>query len=79
MGKERLAETHRLVGEQEHAVERRMLDQADQVPDPERMRKRARAISDSADRHLAEATRLRDDEPHSAQDPQDTPQDAPQE
>jgi hypothetical protein len=44
VSKERLAETHRLIGEQVHAVERRMLDQVDQVPDPEHMRERALAI-----------------------------------
>lgn len=68
----RLAEVHRLIGEREHAVERWRLDEAGRVPDPEHMRERARAISASADRHLAVARRLRDDDLRSAQDPQDT-------
>jgi hypothetical protein len=61
VSKKRLAETHRQLGEAEHAVERRMLDQADNVPDPEHMRERAHRISESGDRHLAAARRLEDE------------------
>jgi hypothetical protein len=52
-----------MIGEGEHGVERRMLDQADRVSEPETMRERARTISESADRHLAKADRLSDGAP----------------
>jgi hypothetical protein len=72
VSRKRLAENHRFIGDQEHAVERRMLRQADQVPDPGHMRERARAISATADRHLEEAQRL-GEESGAAGDPSDTP------
>jgi hypothetical protein len=62
VSKKRLAEAHRRLGEAEHDVERRMLDQADHVPDPEHMRERAHRISEVGERHLAAARRLEDDE-----------------
>ncbi|WP_138759338.1 hypothetical protein [Modestobacter altitudinis] len=79
MSKKRLAEAHRQIGEAEHALEQQMLRQADTLPDPEHMRERARRISESADRHLAQAKRLSGDgsdatdEASPAQDPQDKP------
>jgi hypothetical protein len=59
---------HRLVGEAEHGVEQKMLDQADRLPDPETMREGARMISRNADRHLPQARRLTGDN-HSDSDP----------
>jgi hypothetical protein len=72
VSRKRLAENHRLIGDQEHAVERRMLRQADQLPDPAHMRERARAVSGSADRHLEEAQRL-DEESGAAEGQPDSP------
>ena len=76
-----LGDTHRQIGEAEHGLEQQMLTHADAdaVPDPEYIRERARRISRSGDRHLAEARRLSDDvsggDPtfDPARDPQDGP------
>jgi len=60
--KAKLATMHRVIGEAEHGVERRMLDQADRLPHPETVRERAHEISARADRHLADARRLSGDD-----------------
>ena len=57
MSKKWLADAYRRLGKAEHAVERRMLDHADNVPDPEHMRERAGRVSDNGRRHLAKADR----------------------
>jgi len=56
--RKRLAKAHRLVAQGEHGVERRMLEHADALPDPEEVRERAHSLSRNADRHLDEAERL---------------------
>ena len=58
VSKKRLADAHRRLGEAEHTVERHLLDQATNVPDPEYTRERAYRISKRGDRHLLEAQRL---------------------
>jgi hypothetical protein len=56
---DRLVDAEHRLGEIEHATERRMLDVADKLPDPEDVRRRARALSERADQHLAEAVEQR--------------------
>ena len=78
VSKKGLADAHRRLGEAEHTVERHMLEQAINVPDPEYTQERAYRISKRGDRHLSEARRLDDDgealtESGPAQDPQDSP------
>jgi len=58
MGDNWLADAHRRIADAEHAVERRMLDQAEAVPDPEHMRRRAHAISEKAREHEDTADRI---------------------
>ncbi|MGY1624800.1 hypothetical protein ACI789_21555 [Geodermatophilus sp. SYSU D00965] len=58
MGDQWLADAHRRIADAEHAVEQKMLDHADAVPDPEHMRRRARAISDNAREHDQTADRV---------------------
>ncbi|MGY1595181.1 hypothetical protein ACI79D_24670 [Geodermatophilus sp. SYSU D00708] len=58
MGDNWLADAHRRIADAEHAVERKMLDHAEAVPDPENMRDRAHAISDNAREHDQTADRV---------------------
>ncbi|WP_136697304.1 hypothetical protein [Geodermatophilus dictyosporus] len=60
MSEKPLAAAHRRVGHAGHAVERRMLGLADEVPDPEAMRIRAREPSAHGDGRLAKADALED-------------------
>ena len=53
-----LADAHRRIAEAEHALEQRMLEQADGVPDPEHMRRRAHSISENARVHDEAADRV---------------------
>jgi len=62
VGEKPLAAAHRRVGQAEHAVERRMKEHADKVPDPEEMRRRAHELSAHGDRHLEKADALEDAE-----------------
>ncbi len=58
MGDNWLADAHRRIADAEHAVERKMLDQSEAVPDPEHMRRRARAVSENAREHEKGADRI---------------------
>jgi hypothetical protein len=53
-----LAEAHRRLAEAERSLERRMLEQAEALRDPENMRQRARAISRNARKHEEMADRI---------------------
>lgn len=58
MSENPLAAAHRRIAEAEHRLEQRMLDQADSVPDPEKMKRRAHSISESARAHERAADRI---------------------
>ena len=55
MGEKSLADAHRRIADAEHALERKMLELADAMPDPQHMRRRARSISENARVHDAAA------------------------
>jgi hypothetical protein len=60
MGKDPLADAHRQLADAEHSLERELLDEADASAVPERVRQRARSISEDACLHDEVADRIDD-------------------
>ena len=65
MERDKLAKAHREVGDTEHGIERKMLNEAPTLPGAVHVREHAHRISARADRHLAQAQRLQNGEPRS--------------
>jgi hypothetical protein len=53
-----LAHAHRALADAEHSIEEKLLDEADVLPDPEQVRRRARSLSENARGHDRAADRI---------------------